>query len=137
MPNLRGNTSAKKRRRQNKVQRVKKKIEFNVGSHNEEQFQSCDATEPVVVSNTVECNDGFVSDNNKESCDSVEPEVVSATNDTLTPKERQLMKKERFSKYYYLNHKIALKNQRSIVMHIKIKYLLTQNDAISLTMMRD
>ena len=47
----------------------------------------------VVVSNTVECNDGSVSDNNKESCDSVEPKVVSATNDTLTPKERQLMKK--------------------------------------------
>ena len=44
------------------------------------------------MSNTVECNDGSVSDNNKESCDAVEPEVVSATNDTLTPKEKQLMK---------------------------------------------
>ena len=43
----------------------------------------------------VECNDGSVSDNNKESCDAVEPKVVSATNDTLTPKERQLMKKKR------------------------------------------
>ena len=88
MPNLRGNTSAKKRRRQNKVQRAKKKIEFNVSSHSEEQFQSCDATEPVVVSNTVECNDGSVFDNNKESCDAVEPKVVSAINDILTPKER-------------------------------------------------
>ena len=112
------------------------KIEFNVSSHSEEQFQSCDATEPVVVSNTVECNDGSVSDNNKESCDAVEPKVVSATNDTLTPKERQLMKKERFSKYYYLNHKKALQNQ-SIVIHIKMKYLLTQKDAMSLTVMRD
>ena len=43
----------------------------------------------------LECNDGSVSDNNKESCDAVEPEVVSATNDTLTPKERQLIKKKR------------------------------------------
>ena len=79
----------------------------------------------------------YLSDNDKESCDSVEPKVVSATNDTLTPKERQLMKKERFSKYYYLNHKKALKNQRSIVIHIKMKYLLTQRDTISLTVMRD
>ena len=53
MPNLRGNTSAKKRRRQNKVQRAKKKIQCNVSSHSEEQFQSCDVTEPVVVSNTL------------------------------------------------------------------------------------
>ena len=30
---------------------------------------------------------------NKESCDAVEPKVVSATNDTLFPKERQLIKK--------------------------------------------
>ena len=48
---------------------MRRKIEFNVSSHSEEQFQSCDATEPVVGSNTVECNDGSVSDNNKESCD--------------------------------------------------------------------
>ena len=74
---------------------VRRKIEFNASSHSEEQFQSCDATEPVVGSNTVECNDGSVSDNNKESCDAVEPKVVSATNDTLTPKERQLMKKRK------------------------------------------
>ena len=47
------------------------------------------------------------------------------------------MKKERFSKYYYLNHKKALKNQRSIVIHIKMKYLLTQRDTMSLTVMRD
>ena len=73
MPNLRGNTSAKKRRRQNKVQRAKKKSECNVSSHSEEQFQS---------SNTVECNDGSVSDNNKKSCDAVEPEVVFGTNDS-------------------------------------------------------
>ena len=53
MPNLRGNTSAKKRRRQNKVQHTKKKIQCNVSSHSEEQFQSCDVTEPVVVSNTL------------------------------------------------------------------------------------
>ena len=46
----------------------------------------------VVVSNTVGCNDGSVFDNNKESCDAVEPEVASATNDTLTPKEKQLIK---------------------------------------------
>ena len=51
-------------------------------------------------------------DNNKESCDSVEPKVVSATNDTLTPKERQLMKKrKRFSKYY-LNHKKSLEKSK-------------------------
>ena len=74
---------------------MRRKIEFSVSSHSEEQFQSCDATEPVVGSNTVECNDGSVSDNNKESCDAVEPKVVSATNDTLTPKERQLMKKRK------------------------------------------
>ena len=74
---------------------MRRKIEFNVSSHSEEQFQSCHATEPVVGSNTVECNDGSVSDNNKESCDAVEPKVVSATNDTLTPKERQLMKKRK------------------------------------------
>ena len=77
-----------------------------------------------------------MSDNNKETCDAVEPKVVSATNDTFTPKERQLMKKERFSKYY-LNHKKALKSQKSIVIHIKMKYLLTQTDTMSLTMMRD
>ena len=113
MPNLRGKTSAKKRRRQNKVQHAKKKIACNVSSHREEQFQSCDATEPVVVSNTVECNDGSVSDNNKDSCDSVEPKVASATNDTLTPKERQLMKKrERVSKYYYLNHTKSLEKSK-------------------------
>ena len=64
-------------------------------AHSKEQFQSCDATEPVVVFVTVECNDGSVPDNNKELCDSVEPQVVSATNDTLTPKERQLIKKDR------------------------------------------
>ena len=28
----------------------------------------------------------------KESCDAVEPEFASPTNDTLTPKEKQLMK---------------------------------------------
>ena len=67
---------------------MRRKIEFSVSSHCEKQFQSCDATEPVVVSNTVECNDGSVSDNNKELCDAVEPKVVSATNDTLTRKER-------------------------------------------------
>ena len=39
---------------------MRRKIEFNVSSHSEEQFQSCDATEPVVGSNTVECNDGSV-----------------------------------------------------------------------------
>ena len=52
------------------------KIEFNVSSQNEEQFQLCDATEPVVVSYTVECNDGSVSDNKKESCAAVEPKNV-------------------------------------------------------------
>ena len=41
---------------------------------------------------------------------SVEPKVVSATNYTLTPKERQLMKKE-FSKYY-LNHKKSLEKSK-------------------------
>ena len=135
MPNLRGNTSAKKRRRQNKVQRAKKNqsamlalIVKSSFSHLM-QFQS---------SNTVECHDGSVSDNNKESCDAVEPEVVSGTNDTLTCKDRQLMKKrDRSSKYYYLNHKKALINERSIVIHIKMKYLLTQSDIMSLTATRD
>ena len=94
MPNLRGKTSAKKRRRQNKVQCAKKKNGVQFSSHSDEQFQPCDATEPVVVSNTVECNDGSVSDD-KDSCDSVEPKVASATNDTLTAKERQLMKKRK------------------------------------------
>ena len=63
MPYLRSNTSVKSV--EGKIQySVRRKIEFNVSSHSEEQFQSYDATERVVVSNTVECNDGSVSDNN-------------------------------------------------------------------------
>ena len=90
------------------------------------------------MSNTVECNDGSVSDNNKESCDAVEPKVASATNDTLTPKEEQLMKERYLANIIILIHKKALEleNKKSSVIHIKIKYLLTQRDTMSLTMMR-
>ena len=40
--------------------------------------------------------------------------------------------KKRFSKYYFNTQK-TLKNQRSFVIHIEMKYMLTQRDPISLT----